>query len=286
MNRLTRDTRAAVVSALVEGVGIRATCRMTSCSKGAVTKLIADLGPVCEAYQDAVLRNLPCRVLEVDEIWSFVHAKARNVPPAKRGVFGYGDVWTFTAICADTKLIPTWHVGPRDSDSALVFMSDLARRMAGPVQITTDGHSMYPEAIEAAFGSKADYAMLVKLYGAPQEPEKRYSPAQCIGAYSARVQGSPNPARVSTSYVERSNLSLRMGLRRFTRLTNAYSKKLQNHCAALAIYFMNYNFARLHQTIRVTPAMKAGVTNRLWKVTDIVKLLEAAEVGQESVTSK
>lgn len=286
MNRLTTKDRVAIVSALVEGVGIRATCRMTGCSKGAVTKLIADLGPVCEAYQDATLRNLPCRVLEADEIWSFVHAKARNVPADKRGVFGYGDTWTFTAICADSKLIPSWHVGPRDADSALIFMSDLASRVAGRVQLTTDGHSMYLDAVEHAFGGSADYAMLVKLYGAPQEPEKRYSPAQCIGAHSARVQGSPDPMRVSTSYVERSNLSIRMGLRRFTRLTNGHSKKLENHCAALAIYFMHYNFARLHQAIRVTPAMKAGVTERLWKVADIVRLLEAAEAGQEPVTSK
>jgi IS1 family transposase len=273
MNRMDTKRRAAIIAALVEGVGIRATCRMTGASKGAVTRLIAELGPVCATYMNEAFHDLPCSRLEVDEIWAFCYAKAKNVPEAMRGTFGVGDVWTFTAICADTKLIPSYMVGPRDGGTATEFMQDLASRMAGRVQLTTDGHAMYPSAVEDAFGGAVDFAQLVKIYGAaPEGPEVRYSPAACLGTQKTAITGCPDPKLVSTSYVERANLSMRMGLRRYTRLTNAHSKKLANHCAALAIYFMHYNFARIHSTIRCSPAMAAGVTPHLWSIEEIVNL--------------
>lgn len=273
MNRMDTKRRAAIVAALVEGVGIRSTCRMTGASKGAVLKLISDLGPVCAAYMDQAFHDLPCTVLEVDEIWAFCFAKAKNVPEDKKGTFGYGDVWTFTAICADTKLIPTYMVGPRDGGTATEFCQDLAGRLAGRAQITSDGLKVYEGAMADAFGGDVDFAMLQKIYAASPGGETRYSPAECIGCEKRAISGSPNPRRVSTSYVERSNLSMRMGLRRYTRLTNGHSKKLENHCAALAIYFMHYNFARIHSTIRCSPAMAAGVTPHLWSVEEIVNLL-------------
>lgn len=266
--------RAAIVAALVEGVGIRSTCRMTGASKGAVIKLITDLGPVCAAYMDEAFHDLPCKYLEVDEIWAFCYSKAKNVPEEKRGTFGFGDVWTFTAIDAETKLIPSYMVGPRDGGTATEFMQDLAGRLSNRVQITTDGLKVYVGAVLDAFGGDVDFAMLNKIYASTQE-EHRYSPAVCTGCEKRAIQGNPDPKRVSTSYVERSNLSMRMGLRRYTRLTNAHSKKLENHCAALAIYFMHYNFARYHSTIRCSPAMAAGVDSHLWSVEEIVALLPA-----------
>lgn len=276
MNRMDTKRRAAIVAALVEGVGIRSTCRMTGASKGAVIKLIADLGPACAAYMDQAFHDLPCKNLEVDEIWAFCYAKAKNVPADKQGVFGFGDVWTFTAIDADTKLIPSYMVGARDAGTATEFMQDLAGRLANRVQITSDGLKAYLSAVEDAFGGDVDYAQLVKIYGAaPEGSEVRYSPADCIGCEKHAISGNPRPERISTSYVERANLSMRMGLRRYTRLTNAHSKKLENHCAALAIYFMHYNFARIHSTIRCSPAMAAGVTSHLWSVAEIVELLPA-----------
>lgn len=273
MNRMDTKRRAAIVAALVEGVGIRSTCRMTGASKGAVLKLIADLGPACAAYMDGAFQNLPCRTLEVDEIWAFCHAKAKNVPEDKRGIFGYGDVWTFTAIDADTKLIPSYMVGGRDAGTATEFMQDLASRLANRVQITSDGLRVYVGAVEDAFQGEVDFAMLQKIYAPVPGGEVRYSPAECIGCQKEAISGSPDPARVSTSYVERANLSIRMGLRRYTRLTNAHSKKLENHCAALAIFFMHYNFARVHSTVRCSPAMAAGVTSHLWSVEEIVNLM-------------
>ncbi len=273
MNCMDPKRRASIVAALVEGVGIRATCRMTGASKGAVTKLVTDLGPACAAYMDQAFHDLPCKTLEIDEIWAFCYAKAKNVPEDKRGAFGDGDVWTFTAIDADSKLIPSFIVGPRDGGTATEFMQDLAGRLANRVQLTTDGHKMYLGAVEDAFGGDLDFAQLVKIYGAaPERPEVRYIPAQCIGCERTAVRGSLDPLRASTSYVERSNLSLRMGLRRYTRLTNGHSK-LANHCAALAIYFMHYNFARIHSTIRCSPAMAARVTPHLWSVAEIAALL-------------
>jgi IS1 family transposase len=224
------------------------------------------------------MRNLPCKKLQCDEIWSFVYAKARNVPEEHNGEFGYGDVWTFTALDADTKLVPCWLVGLRDIENAYEFINDLKNRLANRVQITTDGHKMYLEAVEQAFGADVDYAMLVKLYGQEPEQEKRYSPAKCIGADKHRVVGNPDAKAISTSFVERQNLTMRMNMRRFTRLTNAFSKKLENHIYALALYFMHYNFVRPHQTLanpyQRTPAMAAGIADHIWTVEEIVKLIE------------
>ena len=282
MNRLDTKTRAAMIRSLIDGAGIRATCRVHDVSKGAVTKLITDLGPVCAAYMDEHMRNLSCKRLQVDEIWAFCYAKAKNVPADKQGVFGYGDVWTFTAIDAQTKLVPSFLVGSRDAGCATEFMQDLAGRLVNRVQLTTDGHKMYLTSVPDAFGGEIDFAQLQKIYGGgPTDEAHRYSPPKCLGSERRRVLGDPDPRHVSTSYVERQNLTMRMGMRRFTRLTNAHSKKVENHIAALAIYFMHYNFVRPHETIRCTPAMKADVTTKLWKEADMLRLLdEAQEAGR------
>ena len=272
MNRLTITKRAAVVSALVEGCSVRATVRMTGVAKNTVAKLLIDLGAACTKYQDETLRNLPCRRLQCDEIWSFIGAKDKNIPVGQE-CFGRGSVWTWTALDADTKLIPSWLVGTRDAASAYEFMMDLASRLRWRVQLTTDGHKPYLGAVEDAFGAQVDYATLQKLYGADPEPQKRYSPAKCLGCDVKTVTGQPNPKHISTSYVERQNLTMRMSMRRFTRLTNAFSKKVENHAAAVALYFMYYNFARIHQTLRTSPAQAARVTEKLWDIKDIVALL-------------
>jgi IS1 family transposase len=244
---------------------------MTGIAKNTIQKLLLDLGEVCEAYQVEHLVNLPCKRVQVDEIWSFVGAKQKQV---NNGAQGVGDVWTWTALDADTKLIASWLVGDRGLETAKRFVSDLAGRLAGRVQLTSDGHKCYVQAVEHAFGDDIDFAQLIKLYGSASEGgEVRYSPAVCTGAKKTPVVGSPDPAHVSTSYVERQNLTMRMSMRRFTRLTNAFSKKLENHCAAIALHFMHYNFARIHQTLRVTPAMAAGVTDHVWEVGEIVDLL-------------
>ena len=272
MNRLPRNKQIQVVAALVEGNSIRATVRMTGVAKNTVIKLLVDIGAACEAYQVERLVNLPCKRIQCDEIWSFVGAKQKQV---NQGAHGVGDVWTWTAICADTKLVPSWQVGDRGLDTAKGFISDLAGRLANRVQLTTDGHKVYLNAIENAFGDDIDYAMLVKQYGECYEGgEVRYSPAVCTGAKKEAITGNPDPAHVSTSYVERQNLTMRMSMRRFTRLTNAFSKKVGNHCAAVALHFMHYNFCRIHQTLRVTPAMAAGVTDHVWEIGEIVDLLE------------
>jgi len=284
-NVLSTADRTAVVAALVEGCSIRATSRMTGVARNTVTKLLLDLAAVCQAYSDEHLVNLPCGRLQVDEIWEFCYAKAKNVPAAKKGIFGYGDVWTFCAICADTKLVPSWLVGSRDSGSATELMQDLQRRLAGKVQLTTDGHRMYLSAVEDAFGGEVDYAMLNKIYGnAPTGPETRYSPAECIGCEKRAIQGSPDPRHVSTSYVERQNLTMRMSMRRFTRLTNAFSKKVENHAAACALHFFHYNFARPHMSLKGrTPAQAAGVEAYRWAVEDMIRLLpDAAEFKRRS----
>jgi IS1 family transposase len=239
-----------------------------------------ELGAICAEYQDKAFRNLKLRRVQCDEIWSFCYAKDKNVPAAMRDEFGYGSLWTWTAIDADTKLIPCWMVGDRSAHAASAFVEDLASRLATRIQLTTDGYKVYVDAVEAAFGSQIDYAMLVKMYGDdnPQNrPEKRYSPAECTGTKIVEVSGNPNPKHISTSFVERQNLTMRMHMRRFTRLTNAFSKNLDNHIAAISLHFMYYNFARIHQTLGVTPAMAAGVTDRAWDVEDIVRLLEDAE---------
>jgi IS1 family transposase len=215
--------------------------------------------------------------LQCDEIWSFCYAKEKNVPADKAGQFGYGSVWTWTAIDAETKLVCSWVVGNRDAEAATEFMRDLAARLSNRVQLTTDGYKTYLEAVDGAFGGEIDYAMLIKMYGSDRPEEARYSPAQIIGTRVQDICGAPETRYVSTSYVERQNLTMRMHMRRFTRLTNAFSKKIENHIAAISLHFMYYNFVRIHQTLRVTPAMAAGVSERVWSVEDVVKLLEAKE---------
>ncbi len=247
---------------------------MTGVGLNTIQRLFAQLGPACSAYQDKVLRNLPCKRIQCDEIWAFCYAKDKNLPADKQRQFGFGSVWTWTAMCADTKLVPCWRVGTRGAGTAYEFMHDLAGRLRNRIQLTTDGHRVYLEAVESAFGSEIDYAMLVKLYGADRdESEARYSPAQCIGCQSAAIIGQPSPQHISTSFVERQNLTMRMSMRRFTRLTNAHSKKLANHVNAIAVHYMNYNFARVHQTLRVTPAMEAGISDHIWGIDEIVELL-------------
>lgn len=274
MNRLKIDKQKQVVAALVEGNSIRATCRMTDVAKGTVLKLLADIGKACAEYQNEVMKDLPCKRIQCDEIWSFCYAKEKNVPDNKKGKFGYGDVYTFTALCADTKIVPSWLIGRRDLPIAMVFMRDLASRLKHRVQLTTDGHRMYLDAVERAFGIDVDYSQLIKLYGKEAiEKEVRYSPPQCIGAKKEKINGNPDPKGISTSYVERQNLTMRMSMRRFTRLTNAFSKKIENLEYAVALHFMHYNFCRIHQSLRVTPAMAAGVTDRLWEIEDIILLL-------------
>src|SRR5215210_7980694 len=278
MNQLSPQRRAQIVRALCEGNSIRSTSRMTGAAVNTVVNLLVDLGSACSEYQDRSMRNLPCKRLQCDEIWSFCYAKEKNVPLELQGQFGYGDVWTWTAIDAQTKLVPCWLVGERSGADARVFIDDLAGRLANRVQLTTDGHKPYLEAVEDAFGADIDYAQLVKLYGAEAGSERRYSPAVCIGAEPRRVQGNLDPAHISTSYVERQNLSMRMGMRRFTRLTNAFSKKLENHEHAIALYFMHYNYARPYTTLSkrypTTPAMASGLTDRVWTALDIVALLD------------
>jgi IS1 family transposase len=287
MNRLATEKRAQIIGSLVEGNSIRATVRMTGAAKNTVTKPLVDLGEACTEYQDHVMRGLPCRTIQCDEIWAFCYAKQKNVPEQHRGTFGYGDVWTWTALCADTKIVPTWLVGERTADDASVFMSDLARRLSHRVQLTTDGHRAYLQAVDGAFGFAVDYAMLQKLYGPPEgaAQERRYSPAVCTGIDVRKVTGDPDPERISTSYVERQNLTMRMGMRRFTRLTNGFSKKVENLSHAVALHYMHYNFARVHSSLTVknedgtrtkrTPAMAAGVTDHVWTLREIAALLDS-----------
>lgn len=273
MKNLSIGKRNQIIAALVEGNTIRSTVRMTGAAKNTVVKLLIELGAACGEYQYRVFRNLPCKRIQVNEIWTFCYAKARNVPTEKQGQFGYGDVWTWVALDADTKLVPCWIIGGRDAGAAEALMRDLASRLATRVQLTTDGLKAYLTAVEDAFGADVDYSQLVKLYGAAPETETRYSPGECIERIPKRVLGNPDPRHVSTSFVERQNLTMRMSMRRFTRLTNAISKKIENHAAAVALFYMYYNFARIHQSLRVSPAVAAGVSNRLWGIEDIVGLL-------------
>jgi len=279
MNRLSLKRRTEVIAALVEGNSIRATCRMTGTAKGTTIRLLASVGAACDKYQQEHLRNLSCRRIQCDEVWSFCHAKEKNVPDEFKGQFGYGDIWTWTAICADSKLVPSWLVGKRDLEYAQAFIADLATRLSHRVQLTTDGHKVYLEAVENGFGADIDYAMLIKLYGAEPEGGKRYSPARCIGTESRVIQGNPDTKHISTSYVERNNLTMRMSMRRFTRLTNAFSKKVENLEYAVALHFMYYNFCRVHQSLTprgsygVTPAMAVEVSDHIWTIEEIVSLI-------------
>lgn len=276
MNQLTPERRAMVINCLVEGNSIRATVRLTGVAKNTVAKLLADVGRACSIYQDRAFRGLTCKRIECDEVWSFVGSKEKNTSAEKKAE-GWGDCWTWTSICADTKLIPCWYVGTRDAGAAYHFMHDLADRLAHRVQLTTDGHKPYLIAVEDAFGGEVDYAQLIKIYGEGPKTEARYSPAQCMGTRQAVISGKPDKAHISTSFIERSNLTIRMGNRRFTRLTNAFSKKVENHEHMLALFFCYYNFAKIHQTLRVTPAMAAGVSTRVWEISDIVALIDMPE---------
>jgi IS1 family transposase len=274
MNKLPIEKRTQIVSMMVEGNSLRAIARVVGVSFNTVVKLLCDLGQACQEYHDEHVRNLKTSRVECDEIWSFVYAKQDHVPETMKGKHGIGDVWTWTALDSNSKLIISWLVGNRDARYARLFMDDVASRLTNRVQLTTDGHKAYLEAVEQAFGSEIDYAQLVKMYGDAPEGEKRYSPAKCSGTKKEKVMGMPNPKHISTSYIERQNLTMRMHMRRFTRLTNAFSKKLQNHEFAIAINFMYYNFVRIHKTLRVTPAMEAGVTKKLWTIEDLVKLAD------------
>lgn len=280
MNKLSSDRRAVVLTLLCEGNSLRAISRITGVSLDTVTKLLVDAGRACQAFHDEAVRNVRAKRVQCDEIWSFTYAKAKNVPTAKAAPEGAGDTWTWTALDADSKLIVSWLVGGRDAEYAAAFMRDVAGRLANRVQLTTDAHKPYLEAVEGAFGADIDYAVLVKVYGAaPKSAKGRYSPAECTAIRKTRVEGRPDPAHVSTSYVERQNLTMRMHMRRFTRLTNAFSKKVENHAHAVALHCTFYNFVRIHKTLRVSPAMAAGVTDRLWDMRDIVALVEKAEAA-------
>lgn len=277
MNKLSRKERTLILRCLVDGSSIRATARIGGKSKNTVLKLLVDAGAVCSAIQDELFIDLPCVRLQCDEIWSFVGAKQKNVAMGAKGV---GDVWTWTAIDADTKLVPTWMVGARDGDTACAFIDDLASRLSSRVQLTTDGHKPYLKAVEGAFGDEIDYAMLIKEYGSDsdqRDPARRYSPSHCTGTHVEVKQGDPDPEHINTSYVERQNLTMRMNMRRFTRLTNAFSKKVENHAHAIALHFFSYNLCRIHGGLRVTPAMAAGVTDRVWDLEDLIDLLEEKE---------
>lgn len=280
MRKLAPTDRARILHMLCEGMSIRAITRLTGASKNTVAKLLVDAGKACAAYHDANVRDVKAARVQVDEIWSFTYAKQKNVATAKDAPEGAGDTWTWTALDADSKMILSYFVGGRDGECAMWFIDDLASRLANRVQLTSDGHRAYLEAVEGAFGADVDYAQLVKIYGPTVTAPGRYSPAECTGIRKRTVEGKPDAAHISTSYVERQNLTMRMHMRRFTRLTNAFSKKVENHAHAVALHMMYYNFVRIHKTLRVTPAMAAGVADRLWEIGDIVALVEAVEAEQ------
>jgi len=277
MNKLPVAKRAQILSLFCEGTSMRAVSRLADVSINTVTKLLVDAGRLCAALHDDRVRGVKAQRVQVDEIWSFTYAKAKNVPKAKKAPAGAGDTWTWTGLDADSKLIVSWLVGPRDAGSAFTFASDLKARLANRVQLTSDGLKLYLDAVEDVFGADIDYAQLVKLYGASGENETRYSPAKCIGCISKEITGDPDPKHISTSYVERQNLTMRMHMRRFTRLTNGFSKKLDNHVHMIALYTVFYNFTKIHKTLRVTPAMQAGLTEHVWSMEDVVRLLEEVE---------
>jgi IS1 family transposase len=277
MNKLPVTKRATILQMLCEGSSMRAITRVTGVSLNTVTKLLIDAGKACETYHDEHVRGVKATRIQCDEIWAFCYSKQRNVAAAKAAPEGAGDVWTWTALEASHKMIVSYMVGGRDGECALALMDDLRGRLANRVQLTTDGHRAYLNAVEEAFGDDIDYAQLVKLYGEAPHPPGRYSPAECVGARKEMITGKPDMTHVSTSYVERSNLSIRMHMRRFTRLTNAHSKKFENHAWAVALHVMFYNFTRIHSTLRMSPAMAAGVSDRLWDMSDIVALIDARE---------
>lgn len=275
MNKLSLQKRAQILGLLVEGTSMRAVTRLVGCSINTVTKLLEDVGAACLAYQDATLRNINSKRVQCDEIWSFCYSKEKNVAPEDRGILGHGDVYTWTAIDADTKLVISWLVGRRDQEYAEAFIADLASRLTERIQLTTDGHGAYLPAVERIFGVGVDYAMLVKIYGDQgQKDQRRYSPAGFVRAEKRTIKGDPDMKEVSTSYVERQNLTMRMSMRRLTRLTNGFSKKIENLEHAVALHFMHYNFGRIHKTLRVTPAMEAGISEHVWTLEEIAKLAD------------
>lgn len=277
MNRLPVEKRVQILSMLCEGSSMRSISRVCDVSINTVSKLLVDAGKACAAFHDEKVRGVKSRRVQVDEIWSFTYAKQKNVPTAKRQDLAYGDTWTWTALDADSKLLITWLVGGRDSDYAIAFMDDLRDRLANRVQLTSDGHKAYLEAVEGAFGGDVDYAMLVKMYGATSESAKgRYSPAECIGARKERIEGSPDPKHISTSFAERQNLTMRMQMRRFTRLTNAFSKKFENHMHMVALYTVWYNFVKQHKSLKgLSPAMAAELTDTLWSMTNLAEMIDS-----------
>lgn len=274
MNKLAIEKRTQIIGLLCEGNSLRAASRLSGCSINTVTKLLVDVGTACQKYHYDNVRNLKSKRVECDEIWSFCYAKQQNVPDELQGQYGVGDVWTWTALDAESKLIISWLVGERNAGCANIFMEDVASRLTNRIQLTTDGHKAYLEAVEGAFGADIDYAQLIKIYGEVPQSEKRYSPARCSGTKKELIMGAPDYKTTSTSYVERANLTMRMCMRRFTRLTNAFSKKIENHEHAIALHFMYYNFVRIHKTLRVTPAQAAGITTKLWDIEDLVKLID------------
>ena len=278
MNKLPAAKREQVLSMLCEGSSMRSVSRLADVSINTVSKLLVDAGRVCATFHDEHVRGVKAHRVQVDETWTFTYAKAKNVATAKAAPEGAGDTWTWTALDADAKLIVSWLVGPRDAGSAFTFVSDLAERLAGRTQLTSDGLKLYVEAVEDVFGADVDYSQLVKLYGAAAENETRYSPATCLGCIAKPVTGNPDPKHISTSFVERSNLTMRMSMRRFTRLTNAFSKKVANHVHMVALYTVFYNWTRIHKTLRTSPAQAAGLTDRLWSMVDIVELIEESEM--------
>lgn len=275
MNRLPIEKRAQIVGLLVEGMSMRAVTRITGVSINTVTKLLEDVGLAAGLYQAQVLVNLPCKRVECDEIWAFCYVKEKNVAPADKGVLGFGDVYTWTGMDADSKLMVSYMVGKRDAEYANQFIADLASRLKSRVQLTTDGHKPYLEAVEGAFGAEVDYAMLVKHYGPGSvTDQRRYSPSEFVDSEKRVIMGNPNMKKVSTSYIERQNLTMRMGMRRFTRLTNGFSKKVENLEHAVSLHFMHYNFARIHKTLRVTPAMAVGISDHVWSLEEIAALVD------------
>ncbi len=278
MHKLPLEKRVQILTMLVEGSSLRSISRVCDVSINTVTKLLVDAGRVCAAFHDEKVLNVKAKRIQCDEIWSFCYAKQKNVKGAKAAPANAGDVWTWTGLDADSKLIVSWSAGGRDAEYAMTFMDDLRSRLANRVQLTTDGHKAYLDAVEEAFGADVDYAMLVKLYGESPEAEKRYSPAECIGYRKTRIEGSPDPAHVSTSYTERHNLTMRMQMRRFTRLTNAFSKKIENHLHALALYFVWYNWVRIHSAHKLTPAMAAALTDKLMDMEDVARLIDDEEM--------
>lgn len=276
MNKLSIQKRAQIIGMLVEGNSLRSVSRMADCSINTVTKLLVDVGVACSIYQDNTLRNIDSKRIQCDEIWAFCYGKDKNLPAELKNVPGFGSVWTWTAIDADSKLMVSWLVGDRDVRAATAFMNDVAGRLANRVQMTTDGHKSYLIAVDGAFNEKIDYAMLQKQYGSTgdtKSPERKYSPGECCGTIKGTVCGEPDERHISTSYVERANLTMRMGMRRFTRLTNAFSKKVENHAHAVSLHFMYYNFGRVHKSLRVTPAMQAGIADHVWSLEEIAALI-------------